>query len=303
MSNLNTNLEATLLTQSALINLYILDLNPINTNTIFYFHDGANQYFQPITFAGQAYTPFPIKMSNFGYNGDGTIARPAISVSNIGGFVSNLLLQGQDLEGANLTRRRVFSKFLDAVNFPNGNPNADPTAAYPDEIYIINQKKAENATAVSWELAPPFDLNSAKLPGRLALGNFCQWNYRGGQGCSYSGAPLNDSRGNSFIGYYGLTGLNNKGAFNTGTIFYKGDYCFTYSNQLALQGVPLYFVCIQSGVSGQNPINNPNQFVQDGCSKSLSQCKLHFPYPNVLPTSSMPGISRSPWILGSSQPE
>ena len=74
---------------------------------------------------------------------------------------------GNDLTGAVVTRIRTLAKFIDASNFADGqNPNADPSAEFPREIYYIDRKSAENRDLVSWELAAVFDLAGVRVPKR-----------------------------------------------------------------------------------------------------------------------------------------
>ena len=61
------------------------------------------------------------------------------------------------------------AKFLDAANFsgatnPFGTP--DPEAEFPQEIYFIDRKSAENREVVTWELAAVFDLAGIRAPKR-----------------------------------------------------------------------------------------------------------------------------------------
>ncbi len=65
--------------------------------------------------------------------------------------------------------QRTQARFIDAANFPsNVNPYGTPdnTAEYPQEIYIIDRKAAENRTVVSFELAAVFDMAGVRAPKR-----------------------------------------------------------------------------------------------------------------------------------------
>lgn len=50
-----------------------------------------------------------------------------MAVANIGGLITGMNNDFNDLRGMKVTRRQVEVKYLDAVNFPNGNPDADPS--------------------------------------------------------------------------------------------------------------------------------------------------------------------------------
>jgi len=92
-----------------------------------------------------------------------------------------------DLLGAKVTRKRTMQKYLDAVNFDAGvNPNADPTAEFPDDIYYIERKTGESKTVVEFELSASFDVQGVRLPRRQIIQNICPWKYRGAE-CGYTG--------------------------------------------------------------------------------------------------------------------
>ena len=306
MANTAVNTEATLLTPTALINLFELDLSPIGTATQFYFVDGTNTNYQPIVFGGQTYVPFPVQITDFGYDGQGSIVRPKLAVSNIQGFVSNLLLQNQDLVGANLIWTKVFARFIDAVNFPNGvSPyTPDPTAAYAPETYFVNRKTKENPATVEWELGTSFELDSRKIPNRVCLAGFCQWRYREAGTCGYSGPPIADVNNNLFSGTpYNFSSLNPRGIWSASNTYNQQDYVTIYSVNQSLINVPLVFVCLNNGVVGQ--VNSPlvagnNNWIQDACAKTLAGCKNRYPYPQALPFGAYPGLTRSPWVAGKS---
>ena len=79
----------------------------------------------------------------------------------------NSITTGNDLTGATVTRIRTLARYLDGANFAgNTNPlgTPDPTAEFPQEIYKIDRKSAENREVVSFELAAVFDLAGVVLP-------------------------------------------------------------------------------------------------------------------------------------------
>lgn len=181
MTNL-INAEVYKLAPAALIELYILDTTPIVSATIDYFHAGTDSNRFPITFQGITYQPFPIEIKGFERNGQGVVAKPKLSVSNVGGIISATARQFSDLVGAKLTRKRTFAKFLD------GQPTADPTQEFPIDVYFVNQKTNENAQLVEFELTTAFDLFGLSLPSRQVLQNSCPWVYKGAE-CSWVPVP------------------------------------------------------------------------------------------------------------------
>ena len=140
---------------------------------IYRFHSGSNLNANgKIVWDGNDYLRFPILASGFAFQG-GQLPRPKISISNATGFMSAILLSvnqvtsGNDLTGAILTRIRTLAKFIDAPNFANGqNPDADPTAEFPREIYGIDRKSTETRELVEFELAAPTDLAGVRIPKR-----------------------------------------------------------------------------------------------------------------------------------------
>ena len=163
---------------SAIIELFTLTLDNAlhGATTVYRFHAGTNLDANgKIVWAGNEYLRFPVQATGFAYQ-RGQLPRPTLSVSNMGSpSISAILLTvnqttaGNDLTGAKVVRIRTMARFLDAANFsgatnPFGTP--DPTAEFPQEIYYIDRKKAENREVVSWELAAVFDLAGIRSPKR-----------------------------------------------------------------------------------------------------------------------------------------
>lgn len=173
---------------SGIIDLFVLDTTALGGGVVRY-HSGVNEKGSPVVWKGDAYDPFPIKAIGFDKSSKGKLPRPIIEISNIGGILSLEIQKYNDLVGATVTRKRTLIKYLDAINFINGNPDADSNEQFPDEIYIINRKVLETNEAIKFELASPFDAPGAKLPGRSVIQNTCTWVYRSAN-CSYAGGPV-----------------------------------------------------------------------------------------------------------------
>ena len=162
---------------SAVIELFTLTLdNSLHGATTTYrFHAGTSLKDNgEIIWQGNAYTRFPVQAEGFQY-GKGQLPRPTLTFSNALGTITAILLNvnttttGNDLTGATVKRIRTQAKFIDAANFPsNVNPYGTPdnTAEFPQEIYIIDRKSAENRTVVSFELAAVFDMAGVRAPKR-----------------------------------------------------------------------------------------------------------------------------------------
>ena len=162
---------------SAIIELFTLQLdNSLHgATTIYRFHAGSSLKDNgEIVWAGNTYQRFPIKAEGFAFR-QGQLPRPTLTVSNALGTITAILLSvntttaGNDLTGATVTRIRTLARFLDAVNFPEDiNPYGTPdsTAEFPQEIYKIDRKSAENRDTVQFELASVLDLAGIRAPNR-----------------------------------------------------------------------------------------------------------------------------------------
>nr|BAR21170.1 phage minor tail protein L [uncultured Mediterranean phage uvMED] len=162
---------------SAIIELFTLTLDTTlhGASTVYRFHAGStlNENGE-IVWAGNTYQRFPIQAEGFAFQ-KGQLPRPTLTVSNALGTITAILLNvnttttGNDLTGATVTRIRTLARFIDAVNFPsNVNPYGTPdaTAEFPQEIYKIDRKSAENREFVQFELAAVFDLAGIRAPKR-----------------------------------------------------------------------------------------------------------------------------------------
>lgn len=186
------------------VEMFIYDANEIMGNGppkppkeeyILRWHPGTTITTQPITWQGKVYEPMPIEADGFERSASGTLPRPKLRVANIGGLSGAQLRLHRGGLGAKITRKRTLGKYLDAVNFIGGNPNADPTTHFPDEIYYLSRKASENAIWLEVELAVKFDVAGVMLPRRQVMASVCQWIYRSTE-CSYSGPPVQDINGN-----------------------------------------------------------------------------------------------------------
>lgn len=201
---------------SAVIELFELDATAIG-DSVYRFHAGTNGLSNDVVFGGLTYTRFPIEAEGFEISGNGQLPRPKLRVANVSGAISFLVLTFGDLIGAKLTRRRTLAKYLDAVNFPYPNdsaeslvldfisgsyandtldlvrnPDADPDAQFPEDIFFIDRKSVENRNLVEFELSASFDVAGVQLPRRQIIQNVCPWVYRGGE-CGYTGTSYFDT--------------------------------------------------------------------------------------------------------------
>ncbi len=179
---------------SSVIELFALELNMVEHGftDIYRFHAGTNLNANgELVWAGNNYLRFPVEAEGFEYSGNGQLPRPKIRISNVLNTITALILTlPNGLEGAKFTRIRTLARYLDAVNFPGSvNPYGapDPTAEFPQEIYYVDRKVAENRDLVEFELAAVFDLVGVRAPKRQCVANTCQWKYRSVE-CGYTGS-------------------------------------------------------------------------------------------------------------------
>ena len=162
---------------SAIIELFTITTETVlhGSNATYRFHNGSNALSNgDIIWAGNTYIKMPIQAEGFAFR-KGQLPRPTLRVSNALGTITAILLNvnsttiGNDLTGATVTRIRTLARYLDSINFPgNTNPlgTPDPTAEFPQEIYKIDRKSAENREIVEFELAAVFDLAGIRAPKR-----------------------------------------------------------------------------------------------------------------------------------------
>ncbi|MTD34036.1 phage minor tail protein L [Paludibacterium denitrificans] len=180
---------------SALVELFVLDATMLG-GSLTYFHAGTNGLTQPVVWQGNTYQPFPIQAEGFELNGKGALPQPTLTVSNVGGLISALVMQYDDLVGAKLTRKRTFARYLD------GATDANPSAGFDDDVWWVHQKVSETKQAVQFKLASVLDVAGVNLPGRQVIANNCQWQYRSWNGtafdytnatCPYTGGAMFDT--------------------------------------------------------------------------------------------------------------
>lgn len=173
--------------QGKWVELFVLDATNLGAG-LFYFHAGVNELNSNIVWQSNEYVALPITASGFEYNGS-KLPRPKLQLANVQGLFSALVKQYNDLVGCKIIRKRTAVKYLDAVNFSAGNPNANPSECLPDEIFYIVQKTAENKITIEFELGSALDLQGVLLPRRQVIATVCPFKYRGEE-CGYTGGPV-----------------------------------------------------------------------------------------------------------------
>lgn len=153
-----------------------------------------------IIWQGNTYEPLPIQSDGLEVRGDGRASMPTLVISanredSQGvmqlGFIRALCLQYHDLAGARLTVTNTLAQYLDAANFTEGNPQADPNE-YRKQVWFIEHKTGENALSISFELSNPVDFEGARIPSR-EITSYCHWGLHGRyrmSECGYMGTAM-----------------------------------------------------------------------------------------------------------------
>ncbi len=148
-----------------------------------------------IIWQGQTYSPVAIQTDGLEVRGDGRPSAPTLVVANeIGGNVGAITIMCalySDFANAKLTVTHVLAKYLDAANFADGNPTANPSE-FVSQYWTIEQKTEEQFDTVTFELASPLAAQRIKIPTRT-ITSYCTWALRGdyrGENCGYMGTAM-----------------------------------------------------------------------------------------------------------------
>ena len=261
------------------IELFQLELNADQhgVNQTYYFDGGRQNDGAGVTFGGQLYTSIPMEADGFAYNGQGSLPRPTLRISNLFSTITALIATlPNGLEGAKVTRIRTLARYIDDVNFrsetlllvteggdrlttesgdffeafsSSGNPHGTPdsTAIFPKEIYYVDRKSAENRNLIEFELASAFDLAGVRAPKRQCISR-CQWVYKSAE-CGYD--P-------------------------------------TVGPGKTVDGVNYRFFTANDAF--EDEIGNPITEADDVCGKRQSSCECRFGENKELPFGGYPGI-------------
>lgn len=189
-------LELAKLEQTALIDLFEVDMRHLagnngSTGELFRFYAGTNELSNPIVWQGNTYVPYGIKADGFEMSGQGASNRPTLSIVNYDGQMTALSNDFEQCLGAIVRRRQVYAQFLDAVNFKDGNRNADPQQERVS-YYVVEQLSSLTQEFATFTLALPAETDNAVINKRTIL-TTCSWVYRSTE-CGYTGRPVADEK-------------------------------------------------------------------------------------------------------------
>lgn len=149
-----------------------------------------------IWWQGEEYSAWPVELKDMEINSDGSPSAPKLTVANLDGAISAVCLIYQNMENAKVTIHRTLAKYLDAVNFDAGNPEADPTQESID-IWMVDRKTDENNQYVQFQLSNPAAVGNFKIGRQMTP--YCYWCQRGqyrGPDCGYTGTAMFDEDDN-----------------------------------------------------------------------------------------------------------
>lgn len=184
------------LSVDGVITLFELDATNLGAGILrFHGHNHANNDGN-IIFRGQSFAPQALTVTGLEMRSDGRASTPTLTLANniggVQGAVSAYCLRFSDFAHAKLTVITTLAKYLDAVNFDGGNPNASDECK--EQIWFVEQKTSENAKLVTFELSNPIDLEGLKIPMR-EINNYCYLAITGqyrSESCGYTGVAMFD---------------------------------------------------------------------------------------------------------------
>lgn len=152
-----------------------------------------NRETMSIFWQGQEYLPVPIELGDVEISSRGPSSSISLTIANTidgqKGVMSAYCRLFNDFSNCELRIINTFAKYLDAINFPNGNDNASNECL--EQVWYVNQRKSENLLQITFELTDPTNLVGMKIPMR-DITTYCHWaligGYRMGEGCNYTGS-------------------------------------------------------------------------------------------------------------------
>lgn len=151
-----------------------------------------------IWWQGEEYKAWPCQIEGIEASTSGSSAQPTLSVANLDSSITVLCLAYDDLLQAKVTIHDTLAQYLDAKNYPEGNPSADPQQEKL-KVFYIDAKSTETNEVVAFTLSSPMDLQGLMIPTRQ-LHSLCTWcirnKYRSGDGCDYAGTRYFDKHNN-----------------------------------------------------------------------------------------------------------
>lgn len=175
------------LAPSSIIEMFEIDASAVG-GSIYRFHAGKNNLYGDVIWNGLTYSAFPMEVNGFEWSGKGQLPRPTMTVSNVLGTVTALVLMYDDLAGCKVTRIRTLAKFLDAANFEVIRTNLMfPSSAITGWAASPGSSVAVTANAAT---SPDGTINATKLSTNDTATNGHLWykTYTGTINTAYCGS-------------------------------------------------------------------------------------------------------------------
>ena len=153
MPALQTNIQAEinkLQQTSAYVTLFKVDGSAFG-GPVFRFTNNPNSAGAGVQFQGFTYQPIPIHAEGFDVTASGTMAKPTLSLGNVGKVVMASMRDYGDMVGWKVTRLRTYEKFLDAGATPNASACIGP------EVWLVEKLIQRSAQGISWQLTTSLD--------------------------------------------------------------------------------------------------------------------------------------------------
>jgi lambda family phage minor tail protein L len=256
------------------VDLFVLDLSNWGITTPRRY---ANQVWPdntPIRWGGNEYEPVAIKISGLQASTDTTL-QAKISIGNVDGIPSTLLLNYDDLRGAKITWMQVKAQHLDQGSDP------DPNARGDYATFTVQRVSTENELVVELDLSYGEDLTNLILPQQFLSATVCVHFYReGSDQCPFAGAAVSDEYQNPLTPIV-LSGLSFAGRIITGV---DGQFdILKRSNIVSGQNIPfgskILFVNDATIEIDRTLTASTGQTIYvapDKCSQTILGCKNRF---------------------------
>jgi lambda family phage minor tail protein L len=154
------------------VELFELDLTSLG-GQVYRFTPSVPAGSEPLSFGGNSYLPVDISIDGFEVSSRGSLPTPTVRIANTTRAVTSIINElNDDLIGCKVTRIKTLAKYLD------GYPEEDPSAFYPPDIFVIEQKTGEGKLFVEFQLCASIDVAGQMLPRRQILRNYCARIYR-----------------------------------------------------------------------------------------------------------------------------
>lgn len=165
------------LNPKGIIELFRLDTTSVGGGMFFFVQGAAAD--GPVSFGGQEYQPVDIEFEGLEVSGQGALPTPVIRLANTDGIAQSAINTWGDLLGCEIRRLRTFKNFLD------GQTDADPSAFFGPDVFLVERKATENPVYIEWELSAAIDQEGKQLPGRQVIRDTCLWRYRAWTGSAF----------------------------------------------------------------------------------------------------------------------